>query len=177
MLCAETLTYCVILLAYLLAYLYIAGQFSIQNFRFPLPDPRVERPAKSLHINYRMSIASSELFERILFTYPLLKRIVSELEPGDFRNLLLSGQVLPISRNKANKFLISLECSCGFNNATGKVFQCIGSFHEPRMLDIEKIESYWFPLTTACNDVCQEWTSRRVPYDLLPVLQNSTFPP
>ena len=103
-----------------------------------------------------MSTASSELFERILFTYPLLKRIVSELEPGDFRNLLLSGQVLPMSRSEANKFLISLQCFfCQRSNAARMVFPCVGIFDEPVTLDLEKIESYWYQLTTAYNDKCK----------------------
>lgn len=102
-----------------------------------------------------MTTPSSELFGRILLTYPLLKRILSDLEPGDFRNLLLSGQVLPMSRNEANKFLISTVCAtCRCQNTTRKVFRCIGSLGEPTKLDIENIESYWSPPTTVPNTKC-----------------------
>lgn len=94
-----------------------------------------------------MTTPNNNLFEQILFTYPLLKRIVSDLEPGEFRNLLLSGQVLPMSRNEANKFLISMVCTtCRNSNATRKVFPCIGSFHHPPNLDLEEIESWWSPI-------------------------------
>ena len=104
-----------------------------------------------------MSTKTSELFERTLFTYPLLKGIVSELEPSDFHNLLLSGQVLPMSRSEANKFFVSVKCECGSSNAERIVFECIGSFREPLTLELEKIESYWSPLVNICNGECLAW--------------------
>lgn len=102
-----------------------------------------------------MATPSSKLFEQILFKYPLLKRILSELEPGDFRSLLLSGQVVPMSREEANKFLISMVCHfCRCNNATRKVFPCVGSLSEPPKLDIENVESYWSTPTAASHNKC-----------------------
>lgn len=102
-----------------------------------------------------MSTLSSEQLEQVLCLYPLLTRVVSELEPGEFRNLLLSGQRVPMSRSEANKFLISMVCGlCRNNNATRKITPCVGTFFEPIILDLENVESYWSQPTAASNFKC-----------------------
>lgn len=107
-------------------------------------------------MNTMPTVNSANSLDRILFSYPILKGVISELEPGEFRNLLLSGQRLPMSRDEADKYLIFMECGvCEHSNATRKVFSCVGTFTEPINLDLEKIESYWSQLILASNFECK----------------------
>lgn len=89
-----------------------------------------------------MSLSS---LEQSLREYPLLRRILSELEPYDFRNLLLAGAEMPMSRASANKFLIRRICEiCGHTNDRERVYPCIGCYAEPCNINLQdNIENRW----------------------------------
>lgn len=94
-----------------------------------------------------MSLSS---FEQALREYPILRRIVPELEPCEFRNLLLAGVNMPMTRTLANKFLIRRDCIiCGFTNEKQRVHPCIGCYSEHWEIDLQgDIETRWYQKLT-----------------------------
>ncbi len=65
--------------------------------------------------------------EQLMASYPVLTLILRCLEPVDYRNMLLAGMRMPVSRKLALRHLIQKRCStCSNTNATGPIIGCGG---------------------------------------------------
>lgn len=102
-----------------------------------------------------MSLSS---LERSLRIYPILREILSRLEPYDFLNLFLAGVEMPIPRASANKLLIRRVCEiCGHTNERKRVYPCIKYYSKPCTIDLRgNIENRWFQKFTTIEPCSME---------------------
>lgn len=108
---------------------------------------------------------SLSLLEQSLRIYPILRGILSRLEPYDFSNLLLAGVEMPITSASANKLFIRRICEmCKHTNERKRVYPCIGCYSEPCDIDLHgNIENRWLRKLTVVEPHSMEICKACVP--------------